>query len=61
MASAVSHPSPSCDEPITALVEGTRRLAEGMDRFVVMFNHYRAHMEKSEHELQATVRLQVAA
>jgi hypothetical protein len=53
MASAVGHPSPSCDEPITALVEGTRRLAEEMDCFVVMFNRYRAHMEKSEHERQA--------
>ena len=57
MASAVGHPSPSSDEPITALVEGTRRLAEEMDRFVVMFNRYRAHLEKSEHELQAAVRL----
>jgi hypothetical protein len=61
MASAVCHPSPSSDEPITALVEGTRRLAEEMDRFVVMFNRYRAHLEKSEHELQAAVRLQAAA
>jgi hypothetical protein len=61
MASTVGHPSPSCDEPITALVEGTRRLAEEMDRFVVMFNRYRAHMEKSEHEVQAAVRLQAAA
>ena len=61
MASAVGHPSPSSDEPITALVEGTRRLAEEMDRFVVMFNRYRAHLEKSEHELQAAVWLQTAA
>ena len=61
MASAVGHPSPSSDEPITALVEGTRRLAEEMDRFVVMFNRYRAHLEKSEHKLQAAVRLQAAA
>jgi hypothetical protein len=61
MASAVSHPSPSCDEPIIALVEGTRRLAEEMDHFVMMFNSYRAHMERSEHELQAAVRLQAAA
>ena len=57
MASAVGHPSPSSDEPITALIEGTRHLAEEMDRFVVMFNRYRAHLEKSEHELQAAVRL----
>jgi len=55
MASAIGHPSPSSDEPITALVEGTRCLAEEMDRFVMMFNHYCAHLEKSEHELQAAV------
>jgi hypothetical protein len=60
MASAVGNPSPSSDEPITALVEGTRRLIEVMDRFVVMFNCYNAHMEKSEHELQAAVWLQAA-
>jgi hypothetical protein len=53
MASVVFHPSPSSDEPITTLVEGTRCLAKEMDRFVVMFNRYRAHMEKSEHERQA--------
>jgi hypothetical protein len=61
MASTVSHPSPSYDEPITALVEGTRRLVEEMDHFVMMFNRYCAHMERSEHELQAAVRLQAAA
>jgi hypothetical protein len=46
MASTVGHPSPSSDEPITALVERTRRLTEEMDRFVMMFNRYRAHFEK---------------
>ena len=61
MASAVGHPSPSSDEPITALIEVTRRLAEEMDRLVVMLNRYRGHLEKSEHELHAAVRLQAAA
>jgi hypothetical protein len=37
------------------------RLVEEMDHFVVMFNRYRAHLEKLEHELQAAVRLQAAA
>ena len=61
MASAVGHPSPSSDEPITALIEGTRHLTAEMDHFIVMFNRYRAHMEKSEHELQAAMQLQAAA
>ena len=51
MASMVGHPSPSSDEPITALIEGTLSLAEEMGRFVEMFNRYRAHKEKLEHEL----------
>jgi uncharacterized protein (DUF4213/DUF364 family) len=45
MAYAISHPSPSSDETITALVEGTRHLVE----------------EKSEHELHVAVQLQAAA
>ena len=61
MASVVGHLSPSCDEPITALIEGTRHLTAEMDHFIVMFNRYRAHMEKSEHELQAAMQLQAAA
>ena len=61
MASAAGRPSPSCDEQITALVEGTHRLKEEMDRFVLMFTRYCAQLEKSKHELQAAVRLQAAA
>jgi hypothetical protein len=38
-----------------------RRLAEEMDHFIAMFNRYRAHKEKTQHELQAAVRLQAAA
>jgi hypothetical protein len=42
-------------------LRGLTCLAEEMDHFIMMFNRYRAHLEKSEHELQVAVRLQATA